>query len=137
VLGGDAQPDEAAPVLADDGDAVEAERVVQEGAGPLDVPGVGVVGGLGGLVGAAEPDEVGGDRPQTGRRELGHDVTVEERPGGLAVQEHHRLAVGGPGLDIGHPQPVADLGVTGLVGEVGQAGEAVVGRTQNPHRTRF
>ena len=54
------QPDQAAPVLADQRDVAQVERV-EHRAHPVDVALVGVVLARGGLVGAAEADQVGGD----------------------------------------------------------------------------
>jgi hypothetical protein len=51
-LGDEPQPDQAAPVLAHQGDVAEVERL-DGGAHPVDVPLIGVVGTLGGLVAAA------------------------------------------------------------------------------------
>ena len=62
------KPDEAAPVLAHDGDARQVEFVEERGPHPFDVAGVGVVASVGRLVRAPEADQVGGHHPETGRR---------------------------------------------------------------------
>src|SRR6266508_3927245 len=76
-----------------------------------------VVGDLGGLVGAAEPDQVRRDCAAAGIGEHGHYRAVEERPARLAVQQQHRRAVGGTRLDVGHPEGY--LRVARLVPEAG------------------
>ena len=94
VLGDQPQPDQAAPVLPDQGYPAQVQRVEGERPDPLHVPRVAVVADLGRLVRPAEPDQVGGDRAQPGGGEHRHHVPVEERPARLAVQQQHRLAVG-------------------------------------------
>jgi hypothetical protein len=138
VFGGQAQADEAAPVLPDERDATQVEGVEDQCPHPLDVPGVAVVGHLGRLVRAAEPDEVRCDHPQAGRYQGRDHRPVQERPRGLAVQQQHRLAAGRAGFDPGHPQRqtavgIRHLGVPRLVPEVGKSGEAVVGRAEGLH----
>src|SRR5207302_2313903 len=59
-VGNQAQPDQPAPVLADQGDVVEVQGV-DGGAHPVDVALIGVVLAVGGLVAAAEADQVGSD----------------------------------------------------------------------------
>ena len=132
MLGGQAQPDQAAPVLADQRDRAQVEDVEGERAHPLDVLRVAVVGHLGRLVRTAEADQVGRDHPQSGVGQHRDHAAVQERPGRFAVQQQHRFAVGGAVLDPGHPQPV-DLGVVRRVVEVGQLGESLVRRTQGVH----
>ena len=66
VLGGQPQPDQPAPVLPDERDAAQVEHVEGERAHPFDVPRVAVVRDLGGLVRAAEPDQVRRDHAQPG-----------------------------------------------------------------------
>ena len=69
VLGHEPQTDEAAPVLADEGDVGQLELVEEGGTHPFDVTGVGVVVATGGLVGSTEADEVGRDDPEAGAGE--------------------------------------------------------------------
>ena len=104
VLGRQPQPDQPAPVLADEGDLAQVEDVEHQGPHPLDVAGVAVVLDAGRLVRAAEADQVGRDRPQPGVGQDGQQRAVEERPGRLAVQQQHHLAVGRARLDPGHSQ---------------------------------
>ena len=66
VLGDQPQPDQPAPVLADQGHLAQVEVVEGQLAGPLDVPGVGVVARRQRLVRPAEPDR--GPAPRTGSR---------------------------------------------------------------------
>ena len=58
---------------------------------PVDVPLVRVVLARGRLVGAAEADEVGRDRPEPGRGDHRDHRPVEVAPRRLAVQQQHRL----------------------------------------------
>jgi hypothetical protein len=137
MLGEQAQPDQTAPVLADDGDAAQVQHVEGERAHPLDVPRVAVVAGFGGLVGAPEADEVGGDRAQPGVGEHGHHRPVEERPGGLAVQQQDGRPFDGPVRDPRDAHAAAvgigDVGVLGGVGEVGEIVEPLVGGAEGAH----
>ena len=66
IGGDDAQADQAAPVLAEEGDVAQVEVLDERASHPLDVAGVRVVGHLGRLVAATEADEVGGDDAVTG-----------------------------------------------------------------------
>jgi hypothetical protein len=132
VLGGEPQPDQAAPVLADEGEPAQIQPVERERADPFDVPRIAVVAPLGRLVRPAEADQVGRDRPQTVSGQDGHDLPVEERPAGLPVQEQDRLAVRRSRLDVGHPH-AAHIDVARRVAEVRDAGEPFVGGTQNLH----
>ena len=79
---------------------VQVEHVEDQRAHPLDVPRVAVVRDVGGLVRAAEADEVGRDRAQPGGGEQRDHRAVQERPGRLAVQQQHRL-----GRRPGRPRP--------------------------------
>ena len=58
MLCGKPQPDQAAPVLADQRHPLQVQPVERERAHPLHVTGVGVVLDPGGLIRAAESDEV-------------------------------------------------------------------------------
>jgi hypothetical protein len=64
--------------------------------------------GVGQRVGSAHADEVGRDTPAVAGDRT-EDVAPQVGRGRVAMQEHDRRA--GPGLPVGHPQPV-DLGVT-------------------------
>ena len=129
VLDGPAQPDRAAPVLDDDRHAVEVERV-EVAADRLDVAVVGVPALVGGLVRAAEPDEVGAHDAMAARDELVEHVPVEEAPARLAVEAHDRRPV--PLVEVVQAQAV-DLDVVGLVGEARQGLEALVRRAEHVH----
>ena len=137
VLGRHPEPHQAAPVLADEGDVVQVELVEEGRAHPLDVAGVGVVGPLGRLVGAAEAHQVGRDAPQPGVDEHGDHVAVQEAPGRLPVHEQHHLAVGWPHVEVVDAEPAAGavvhLHVVGGEVEVGQVDEAVVGGAEGLH----
>ena len=132
MLGDQPQPDHAAPVLPDQGQPAQLQPVEGERADPFHVPCIAVVGDRGRLVRPAEPDQVGGDRPETGLGQHRHHGAVQERPARLPVQQQHRLAVGGPGLHVGHPQ-VADVHVTRVVANARQARKAMVGGTEDAH----
>jgi hypothetical protein len=136
--GDEAQADETAPVLAEEGDVPQIEPVEEGLAHPLDVAGVGVVGALRGLVAAAEADEVRDDDPVPGLHEGRDHGAVQVAPGGLAVHEQHRRGVAGSLVEVVDPQrpalAVVDLDVVGLEVETGQALEAVVGSAQGLHR---
>jgi len=126
VLGYHAKADEAAPVLADQRDASQAESVECEPPHPLHMPRVAVIGDLRGLVRPAEPDHIGRDRPQSGVGEHRDHRAVQEGP--------TRLAVGRAGLHVGHAQ-AADVSKARLEIEVRQTGEAVLWRSQYPYRS--
>ena len=128
LLGGDPQPDQRAPVLHDDGDLPQVQ-LGQPGRHPLDVAQVGVVLGPGRLVGAAEPDEVGGQHPMPRGGQRRNHGAVQVTPRRLAVQQHHRLAVPGALIEVVHTQRTgvarADIQVVrfeGIALEVGEAG---------------
>ncbi len=121
-----AQADQAAPVLPDDGQAAQVKMIKRERPDPLHVTREAVIADVGWLVRPAEPGQVRGDRMQPGVREHGHHLAVQERPARLAVQQQHRLAVGRTCFGEGQPQ-VTDLGVAGRVAEVRQVSEPVVG----------
>ena len=129
VLDRPAQPDRAAPVLDDDGDVLEVERV-EVAADRLDVAVVRVPALVGRLVGAAEADEVGADHAVPARDEPVEHVPVEVAPARLAVEaEDGRPA---PLVEVVQAQAV-DLDVVGLVGEARQVLEALVGRAEDVH----
>ena len=137
MLTDEAQADEAAPVLADQGDVAEVEPVEQELAHPLDVAGERVVAAFGGLVGAAEADQVRGHDLQPGAGQDRDHLAVEVRPGRLAVHEQHHRGGGVSLAQVVHPEGAAvaigDLRVVGLEVEAGQAGEACIGGAEGQH----
>ena len=76
MLGGDPQADQRTPVLDDDGDIAQIKLFEPVG-GPVDVTLIGVVLDAGGLVGAAESDQVWGEHTVAG---------IDQRPDHVAVQ---------------------------------------------------
>ena len=105
VLGGQAQADQAAPVLADERDAAQVEHVEGERAHPLDVAGVGVVLDRGRLVRAAEADQVRRDRAQPGRRPApGSSCRYRNDQDGSPCSSSTGSPSAGPVLDPGHAQ---------------------------------
>jgi hypothetical protein len=132
VLGHQPQPDQAAPVLSDDGEPAQVEAVERERAGPLHVPSEAVVADLGRLVRTAEPHQVRRDGAQARVREHRHDLAVKERPARLPVQQQHGLAVGRTGLHVGDPEPV-DVAVPRRIAEIRQIGETILWRAQHLH----
>ena len=91
TLDGEPEADRPAPVLDDDGRVAEVELIGQPRNRAV-VEVVGVVLRPQRLVGAAEPEVVGRDRPCR-RGQLGDDLAVEVRPRRLAVQEQDGGAV--------------------------------------------
>ena len=86
----DAQADRSAPVVEDERQVPEVERLDQRG-DVGDVPLDRVVLGPVRLLGEPEAQQVG--RDHAGRSgEAPHEVPVQERPGGLPVQAQDRLA---------------------------------------------
>ena len=139
MLGEQAKPDQPAPVLADQGDVAQVEVVEDQLAGPLDQPGVGVVGLVDRFVGAAETDQVGHHAPNPILDEHPDHVPVEERPRRLTVQQQRYRPVGRSRVDIGHAQGatvgISDLGVCRLPGEVGIARRRRPGFERSPCRS--
>jgi hypothetical protein len=90
VLGQQAQPQQPAPVLADQRHVGQVEAVEQDRPQPLDVARVGVVLDRGGLVRPPEADQVGDDAPEAGFDQHRRDVPVEVAPRRLAVQQQDR-----------------------------------------------
>ena len=125
MLGGDAQPDQRPPVLAEERDLSQIERL-DEARHPVDVALIGVVAARGRLVGLAEADEIGCDHAMAGAGAGSDHVPVQVGPGGLAVQHEHgrsgRVAL----VDVVHAQAV-DLDVARLERETVEVLEARVG----------
>ena len=132
VLGHQSQPEQPAPVLAEQGHLVQVEVVQDQLTHPLDVAGEGVVRQCERLVRPPEPDHVGRHAPDAGVDEDRDHVAVEEGPRRLTVQEQRNRPVGGTGVDVRHPQravvAVMHLGVRRRPREVRKVGEALVGR---------
>jgi hypothetical protein len=63
---GKPKADQATPVLADERHLAQVKHIERQGAHPLHVSGVGVILDPGGLVGAAEPDQVRTNNPMPG-----------------------------------------------------------------------
>jgi len=78
MFGHQPQPDQAAPVLPDDGQPAQVKVVEREPADPLHMLREAVIGDLGGLVRTAEPHEIRRDDAQPGVREHRHDRAVQE-----------------------------------------------------------
>jgi hypothetical protein len=132
-----AQPEQAAPVLAQERDRAEPDAI-DERAQPGHVRGVRIVGARGRLVRAPEADQVGRHRAQPGRDARADHVAVQERPRRLAVQHQHHRRVARPLVDVGHAQRRAAVAgrhveVARRVGEVRQIGETFVGGAQALH----
>ena len=96
------EADRPAPILDDDGRVAEVE-LVGEPLDRADVEVVAVVLEPERLVGAAEAEVVGRDRPRR-RRQLRDDRAVEVRPRRLAVQEQDGGAVAL--VEVVHAEPV-------------------------------
>ena len=62
VLSNQAESDQPAPILADEGDLAQVEVVKDQFASPVDQPGVGIVRLMDRFVGAAETDQDGSPR---------------------------------------------------------------------------
>ncbi len=140
VLAHEAEADEPAPVLAHQRQVAQVEPVEEQLAHPLHVTGERVVAALGGLVRAAEPDQVGRHdlQPRCGERR--DHLAVEVRPRGLAVHEEHDRCRGVALAQVVHaqgaPLAVGDVGVARLEVVAGQAGEPVVGGAEGVHAGR-
>src|SRR5207248_9312380 len=104
VLGQQPQPDEPTPVLTEQRDVAQIECVEQRGPHPLDMARVRMIGDLGRLVRAAEPDEVRGDDAAPRRSEYGDDFAVQETPRRFAVQAHDDGSVSRAGADVADAQ---------------------------------
>jgi len=105
VLGGDVVARHRPPIVRDEVEAVDAQRV-EDADELLGRAGVGVVPRS--LVGLAVSLEIGCDQSEP-PDEPRHDATPLVPAVGNAVQQEHYLAVGGAGLDdvVGHQALVA------------------------------
>src|SRR5260370_991645 len=81
------QPDEASPVVPDDGPPAQVEGVEEKFPHPAHMTGVRMVRDVGRLVRTAEPNEIRSDRPQSGRGQDGDDGPVQVRPRRFTVQQ--------------------------------------------------
>ena len=127
------EADGPAPVLEHQRRPFEPERL-GETCHPLDMGSDGVGCRRRRLVGAAEPDQVGGHGPQAPLDQPGDHTAVEVGPCGLAVQQQHGLrGVRRPLVHVVHAQAVRQRGVAGLEGIPGQVAEAGIGRAQHLH----
>jgi hypothetical protein len=88
------------------------------------------------LVGTAEADEVRSHGTKAPADQAGDHVTVQVRPGRLAVEEEHRVGARCPLVDVVDPDPARQAGVPGLEGEAGELGEAVFGGAHQLHGER-
>jgi len=136
LAGQHAEPDRATPVLGHQRHTGQVQAGHQS-VHPVHVPGEGVIGGVGGLVGAAEPDVVRRDHPQSRPGQTRDDMPVQKRPGGLAVEQQHHRSVARSGVDIVHPQRRQpgglDLDIIRLEGITRQVVEPLVGSPQHLH----
>jgi len=136
VLGGHAQTDQSAPVLANQGRAAHVVRSKPSGE-PFDLAVVAVVLALRRLVRAAEADQVRGEHAQTVRREHRDHLPVEIAPRRLPVHADHDGPAAWTGVDVVDaeraPLAVGNVGVMGFVGETRQVRKAFVGCAQELH----
>ena len=130
AVGQHAQADQRAPVLAEQGGALQVNRL-HPGAHPLHMVAIGVVGRVRGFVRAAKTNQVWHQHAVAGSDQHRDHLAVQVRPGGLAVHQQHRRRVARALVDVGHAQ-AAQLQVVRGVGKVGQAGKAGLGRAQHP-----
>ena len=100
---------------------------------PADVPFVGVVLPLVGLVAPPESDEIGRHDAVPVLDEAGDHLPVQEGPRRLAVQEKHGRGAAGALVDVVHAK-AAHLDVPRLEGKAGQVAKALVGRAKDVHR---
>src|SRR5262249_49987137 len=122
VLGGDAEADQPAPVLADEGDVAEIE-LLDRGPDPVDVALVGVVLTPGRLVRSAEADQVRRDGAVPGRGDARTRRAVKVRPRRLTMQEEYRRRPRALVDDV-HAQ-AADVHVARRECEIGEMAEAI------------
>jgi hypothetical protein len=72
---------------------------------------VTVILAVGGLVAAAEADQIDGHRPQPRPTQNRNHPPVQIRPGRLTVQQQQHLAVGVALVEVMHPQGVPVAGI--------------------------
>src|SRR5881394_1659525 len=114
VLNRKPQTDRPAPIV-DDRSRVANVELLQQRRHQLDVTVVRVPVEVGRLIGTTEASVVRRDTTVTGVAYRRNYFAPEERPGRLAVKEHHRLPL--PLVEVGEPQPV-DLAVVRFEGKV-------------------
>ena len=102
LLDREPQADRPAPVLDDDRQPAQVE-LLDEPHDRRAVPVERVPADVGRLVRAAEAEVVGRDHPRVRARARDH-LPVEERPGRLAVEAEHRIALAL--VEVVHPQAV-------------------------------
>src|SRR5262244_3775111 len=131
------EAEQAAPVLADEGDVSEVEAF-DKGDQELAVEVEGVGGVFFRLVGSAEAEEVGSDHAVTGRGEDRDHLSVEIAPGGLAVEAEEDFAgrarayIHVARAEAGVARAIVEV-AWGVV-EAGQVAETVFGGAEGRHR---
>jgi hypothetical protein len=137
MLGGQPQPDQAAPVLSDQSHPLQVQLVEHQLAHPLDVARIAVILDAGRLVRAPEADQVRANDAVPGCGQHRDHLSVQERPRRLAMQQQDRVGVGRAVLHPGHPQRVAfvvgNVGIMCGIREFRQSGEPVVRCAQPQH----
>ena len=135
-----AQPDEPAPVLAEERDPGEVVPL-EPASHPVDLPLVAVVLEGGGLVGLAVAGQVRRDHPHPFPDEQGDHLPVEVAPDRLTVHAQHEGAVRRTLVDVVNAQVAAVVGangrVVGLERVAGQVRETRLGRSQYFHDGSF
>ena len=117
------KPDEPTPVLPHQRDLPEIQ-VSEHRRHPGHVALIGVIGGVNWLVRFAKPHQVGGHHPVSGGGQGADHLAVEVAPTRLPMQQEDGGAVGGPLVEVVHPEPL-DLEVVRLervAGEVLETG---------------
>jgi hypothetical protein len=136
-LGGQAQADQRAPVLAHERDLAQVQRL-NPVPDPRHLAGIAIVAALAQLVGLAEADQVGREHAQPRGRNRQDHVPVQVRPGRLAVQHQHRRRVARAFVNVVQAQLeralLRDLVVVRRERVVGQVRETRVGGAQDFHR---
>ena len=120
------EADQSAPVLHDQRDVPEIERLDQaEQRLAVEIEGIGRF--VGRLVGAAEARKVGRHHAIAGAGEDRDHAAIEVAPGRLAMQaEPGPVGLARSFVDVMQAKPVRTLEVARRVGPVGQGGEILV-----------
>ncbi len=99
----EAKPGRAAPIMADQRDAVQIQRTQQSGeVGDMAIEAVRLFAHR--LFRQPEADHVGDDDATASRGQRRDEVPIQEAPGRIAVQQHDRIA--GALIDIVHPPAI-------------------------------
>ena len=139
LFGEKPQPDQSAPVLAEQVDVVEFQ-LIERRAHPAQMSRVGVITLFRGLVRSAEADQIGRHTAHAGPRERRDHLPVEITPTRLAVQQQHHRAAARTVVDEVHPQRTAvgptDVEIVGGERVVGQSFGICVRCPKRRHRHR-